>query len=378
MNKNGKDLIYLAACAVRQTVPEGIDAMDVDGVLKEAERQSLAAAAACALAAAGVSDARIHVIIAKAMQKDAAMETTKTQVLEALEDAGIWYMPLKGSVLKKYYPETWIRQMSDCDVLFDSARAEDVRQIMEGLGFTTVSFNTGMNHDGYQKKPIYSVEMHRTLIQEYGEDGALNSYHHAVDFQYYKNVKERLIRDEDRQFGYHFTPEDFYIFMIAHEYNHFTRRGTGFRSLLDVYVFLRAFGETLDWDYIRRETDKLDLTDFETRNRKIALHIFDGGQLSAEDEEMLELMADAGTYGRYELRFRNGVRFAGGGKLRYAFKRIVLPMDVVEQLFPFFYRHKALLPFLPFYRLVKAARKDRPTIGMELKALYKMKLKQRK
>ena len=80
-------------------------------------------------------------------------------------------------------------------------------------------------------------------------------------------------------------------------------------------------------------------------------------------------MAAAGTYGSFENQILNNVRSSGGGKLHYMFRRIVLPMEVVAHDFPFFFRHKALLPILPFYRLYKATRKERVTIGRELKIL---------
>lgn len=46
------------------------------------------------------------------------------------------------------------------------------------------------------------------------------------------------------------------IYMIAHEYKHFSKGGTGLRSLLDTYVFLRHCDETLDKEYVESELKK--------------------------------------------------------------------------------------------------------------------------
>ena len=127
-------------------------------------------------------------------------------------------MPLKGSLLKDLYPRYGMRQMSDNDILFDSSRAEDVRQIMESMGFTTKHFGHG-NHDVYFKKPVSNFEMHTSIINRNNERM----------FEYYRNVKERLIKNDNDACGYHFSDEDFYIFMIAHEYKHYTGGGTGLR-----------------------------------------------------------------------------------------------------------------------------------------------------
>ena len=45
--------------------------------------------------------------------------------------------------------------------------------------------------------------------------------------EYYQDVKSHLILDEGSRYGYHFSDEDFYLYMLAHEYKHFSGSGTG-------------------------------------------------------------------------------------------------------------------------------------------------------
>ena len=49
----------------------------------------------------------------------------------------------------------------------------------------------------------------------------------------------------------------------------------------------------------------------------------------------------------------------------YAARRVFLPMSAVEKHYPFFYRHKILLPFLPLYRLIR----NRKQVQEEFKAI---------
>ncbi|HAM14311.1 MAG TPA: hypothetical protein DCP91_00300, partial [Eggerthellaceae bacterium] len=56
--------------------------------------------------------------------------------------------------------------------------------------------------------------------------------------------------------------------------------GTGLRSLLDVYVWVRAKGGTLDWDRVSGELAKMGLAEFEARNRRLAMRLFGGAELS--------------------------------------------------------------------------------------------------
>ena len=63
----------------------------------------------------------------------------------------------------------------------------------------------------------------------------------------------QLLKEEGNRFGYRFSDEDFYLFLTAHEYKHYSWGGTGLRSLMDVYVYLKNLEGRLDWNYIKEE-----------------------------------------------------------------------------------------------------------------------------
>ena len=77
-----------------------------------------------------------------------------------MDSEHIWYLPLKGIILKDYYPSVGMRQMSDNDILFDADAWERVEKHMLSEGYETESVGKG-NHDVYQKAPVYNFEMHR-------------------------------------------------------------------------------------------------------------------------------------------------------------------------------------------------------------------------
>ena len=187
--------------------------------------------------------------------------------------------------------------------------------------------------------------------------------------RYYANVKERLIRQEG--FEYAFRPEDFYLYMLAHNHRDYSNGGTGLRSVLDTYVFLRKFEDSLDWNYIGQEAEKLEISGFEKENRELALRIFGEGELPDEDEAFFRYLVYSGTYGSIRNQVNNKMKRNGGGwkgKVLYLRDRLVLPMDVVEKAFPFFYRHKILLPLLPFYRTWKGLTKNSVKLKQEWEA----------
>lgn len=357
-----KDVIYLSYCAVNGKKPSAsrTDTMVLDNVYIAAKQHLLTAICAFSLEAAGISDERFTQEKAKAMRKVALMDIEMNTLFATFENEGIWYMPLKGTILKDYYPAFGMRQMSDHDILFDSSRAEDVKRIMEAMGFTTEHFGQG-NHDVYFKEPVSNFEMHRSLFREVFDEKM---------YSYYKDVKQRLVKDDDNGFGYHFTDEDYYVYLTAHEYKHYSVGGTGIRSVLDVYVFFKKFGDTLDMSYIERECEKLGIAEFEKQSRTLALDLFGCKKLTDEDKQMLKYIVYSGTYGTLENSVNNNIKKAGG-KFRYVISRIFPPMTLVKEFYPVFYKYKILLPILPFYRFIK----NITTRGMSVKTEVKYLLK---
>ena len=158
--KTAKDLVYLLSCAVNGETPEKniCDKMNLDKVLKLARNHSLSAAAAIALENAGIISGEFREEKFKAVRRLSLLNTERGKVLSKLEDSGIWYLPLKGIVLKDYYPKTAMREMSDNDILFDCEKYEEVKDIMEGLGFKCKLYGK-TNHDVYEKPPQLDFEM---------------------------------------------------------------------------------------------------------------------------------------------------------------------------------------------------------------------------
>lgn len=362
------NMAYLAACAVKDIVPEAerIEEMDLELLYREAERHMMTGITAMALESAGIRDKAFLQAKGKAVRKVAAMDLDRLAVQNMLEKEGIWYMPLKGAVISKFYPRIGMRQMSDNDILFDAERAEDVKAVMEGLGFTTILFGKG-SQDVYYKQPVSSFEMHRALFS------AKNSKKFTG---YYKNIRDRLLKDDGRQFSYYFSNDDYYCYMIAHDYMHYTAGGTGLRSLMDIWVYLDHKGDSLDWDYILTELGKMGIDDYEQKNRRLALHLFRGFELTEEEQRMMAYIANAGSYGTLDQRVQYGLEQYGGslkGKLRYLWRRVMPSIDYVEEFYPVFYRHRLLLPFFPLYHLKKKWPQRKKAFKKELNLVVRSK-----
>lgn len=368
MNKDAfwqamQGLVYLSSCAVNQTVPDAqkIAALDLEQLYEAADRHMMTSLAAMALESAGIHDPLFTQARGKAIRKTAMMEIELQNLLSRLEQERIWYALLKGAVLKDLYPAYGMRQMADIDLLFDADREKDIRHIMEELGFTTELFGA-YNHDVYYKQPVCNFELHTELF-----DATEGKNLHT----YYRHIREKLLKDDDNGYGFHFTHEDFYLYVTAHEYKHYSSHGTGLRSLLDIYVYLKAYREQMDLSYIRAEAQKMGIAAFEETNRELAWNLFSGQSLSEEQQTMLQYICFSGTYGNLKNTVQNQVQKTG--KKQYVFQRIFLPMEKIKSYYPFFYRHKLLIPFLMIYRVVRVLTADRKKLKKELHILHEQK-----
>ena len=361
-----KDVLYLTSCALDGRVPETarVAEMDLGALFRVASKHMLTALVATALESAGVRDDAFVQAKGKAIRKAVLFNLERAAILEKLEAAGIWYMPLKGAILQDYYPDLGLRQMSDNDILVDPSRMDDIKAIMAGLGYAQMT--ESLVDASFHKEPVLNFEMHTTLFNEYVWE-TLSAY--------YRDVKPRLLKDADNGFGYHFSDEDFYLYQTTHEFKHYRGSGTGLRSLVDQYVFLRRKADSLDWDSVNAELAKLGIAEFESCLRRLATHALTGKPLAEDEARMLEAVTAGGVYGSVENRVSNLVgRYGTGfrGKVRYAWSRLFLPMYEVRAWYPTFAKHPILLPLLPFYRLGRSLRHRRSKLAAEVKALWKV------
>ena len=65
----------------------------------------------------------------KAIRKVLLFDAERKKLCAWMDREQIWYLPLKGIILKEYYPSVGMRQMSDNDILFDRTHGSGWRSI---------------------------------------------------------------------------------------------------------------------------------------------------------------------------------------------------------------------------------------------------------
>lgn len=108
---------------------------------------------------------------------------------------------------------------------------------------------------------MMNIEMHATLVHENEE-----SYPLLV------NQLDRSTKRDGYSYSYEMSHEDFYIYMLVHNSNHFRIGGMEARMVLDSYVFLKNHQSELDYDYLNVMLEKIGIAKYEKRVREIAFN----------------------------------------------------------------------------------------------------------
>lgn len=381
MEKTSELLIYLMACSLQGTKPEGalLANIDLEALLRLAKAHSVSAMVCMALEQTdafqhAAETTRLKWLEAKnkAIRKNMLLDAERKAILHELEIQGIWYMPLKGSILKDWYPKPGMREMADNDILVDSSGREQVQEIFQNRGYKTVSFRKG-NHDIYEKAPIYNFEMHVSLFHGIYKELAGQ----------YENVKERLLPVDGTAYQFAFTPEDFYVFALAHAHKHYSHSGTGVRTLADIYVMDRRLGDIMDRDEVEQKLTQLGIADYELHSRVLAEKLFSAvrplaeTELTEDEKEMLLYYCDATTYGTVDNRINNRLHELQENseditlwtKLKYCGVRLFPGREFCKFAYPFVYKHPWTLPFFWVWRIVYRSIASKKNVQQELKAL---------
>lgn len=265
------------------------------------------------------------------------MQLTLNSLCQTMEEEGIPFVPLKGAVLRQWYPEPWMRTSCDIDLL---VRKEDLTRVGEILTKRLSYRSEGLgSHDLSLFSPDgVHVELHYDLV----EDG-IAAQSRAV----LQQVWECSTIMPDWNFRYKMSDAMFYFYHIAHMAKHFEIGGCGVRPLIDLWILEHRV------EHERTERDALlekgGLLTFANACRSLSDAWLSGTETDTLSAQMQEYILHGGVYGNQENRV--AVQQAKqGGKFSYAMSRIFLKYDVLKFHYPILMKHKWLLPVMQVRR----------------------------
>ena len=302
------------------------------------------------------------------VQKHVLFDKERKELFEFCTNNRIPYLPLKGIILKHYYPDPYTREFADNDIWFAKDKDELIKKFFVDRGYEVELYRKS-NHDVYLKKPCLNFEMHRYLFGETGDNEKIVNY-------FSKHFKVRVIAP--LAFELYFMLDDFYVYYTAHSYKHFHIAGCGIRTLIDFYLFLKKNeeNELLNFKYINKQLEKMDLVDFSNQISTLALKVFDEKELSNEEMETLLFIASSGTYGTLENRVNKGVKEKG--KTKYLMSRIFPPYRYYKSAYPWAYKVPILIPIAWLCRFFRILFKNPKRATTEIKAIASSKKEKEK
>ena len=283
---------------------------------------------------------------------------------EAMEQEGMDCLPLKGPIMQNYYPDPTYRSMGDFDVLLKDFDRDRVKAFMLAQGYDFGDANEDY-HDSYFKKPRMCVEVHSAL-----KGKSLVEKVSAAE-KWMAGLWERCKPINNKKHIYQMKLEDFYIHLLLHMYENFNNKGTGLRSLVDLYVFLQAEKENMDWSYLNGQLKELKLQDFSDSMERIGNACFSKEQTELDNDSalVLEFFVDGGIYG--SRKNQETLRVARDNSSSYAkkslsakMKVVFQPAKVLKRRYPVLKKCPWLLPAIWVVRVFRIAFLERDKIKM--------------
>lgn len=219
-------------------------------------------------------------------------------ISQLFEREGIVFVPLKGSVIRRYYPKPEMRTSCDVDVLVHAEDLKRGRELLEKeLGFI---YNAKCGHDISFWSPTQTeVELHHTLFE-----------HDFDEKEQLDKVWDYAHPEEGHQYKYELDKAFFMFYHIVHMAKHIRSGGCGLRPFLDLAILEEkfdydkaAFGALIAEAGLTRFTQKIfDIThmwfgtmDHDEAYELMAEYIFGGGAYGSLENQVAQTQAKAGS-----------------------------------------------------------------------------------
>ena len=263
------------------------------------------------------------------------------RLFDTLKAEKIDFVPLKGSVLKSFYPKPEMRHMTDADIFIRTEQLDKIGEIAKKLGYV---YKYDSDHETvYSLEEKLTIEFHKRLVPSVNEDF----------YEYYKNYWEKL----DKNGG--FSMEEHFVFCVCHLAKHYRDGGAGIKYLTDIYI-LKEKSQT-DMAVVFSQLEKLSLDTFAKNIFKTVDVWFGDGEADEITELITEKVFASGAYGKKSDRIiaaaykKTATQKENRNTLR--FKKLLFflfpPFSVMAEKYPFLKKIPILLPLTWILRFIK-------------------------
>ena len=191
------------------------------------------------------------------MMQQNTMMPILSQAWNALEDADIHPVLLKGLALAQYYPQSHLRQWGDIDLYVGQKQYHQACKVLDAT-FPDADHPAEDDEERKHYNYVFSntvLEMHRISM----------GFAHPRDRKYYEALEDKFLTKDGPTFeidGLNITtPEETFnvFFTFLHAWHHFIETGMNMKQLCDVAVLLHAKRDVIDRTRLKEMLMKLHL-----------------------------------------------------------------------------------------------------------------------
>lgn len=268
------------------------------------------------------------------LERNLAVFRTETLMAELevlcaeLSKNKIDHIPLKGSVIRKLYPEPWMRTSCDIDVLVKKQELNRAISLLtDNLGYNCKSIG---QHDAQIFSPTgVHIELHFSLQEAETEKTA---------GKYLDSVWERVSPTD------YFTkvmPDEFlYTYIISHMIKHVKFGGCGIRAIMDIHLLSKS----IDLEKTREPLKRCGFLPFAEAVENLASAWFGDGQKSELSTRLEEYILTGGVYGSFDNKI-SARQSRQKTKLGYFLRRLFIPFGELKQQYQILHKCAILYPF---------------------------------
>lgn len=276
-------------------------------------------------------------------------------ICHTLENAKVKFIPLKGSVLREYYAEPWLRTSCDIDIFVEEKNIDvAIDALVKELGFKAEG--VWVNEKSVFSPSGVHVEMHYLVDKS-----------KRTEIYVLEDVWENSKTKDGKEFQTVMSWEYFYLYHIAHMAKHFAAGGCGLRSFLDLAVMKEKL--PIDWQKAEQLLKDKGFYDFYVGCKKLVDVWFFGDEYDELSQKMEEYILKAGVYGDRENWVAVQQVKKGGGTVKHLFRRLFPPYKDMILIYP---KLKGRKWMLPLYQIRKWFRLFKP--GVAKRGVREMKI----
>lgn len=256
------------------------------------------------------------------------------------DEKGIRYMPLKGSVIRKYYPHPEMRTSCDVDILVKKKDLAEVEKLL-------------VKEKGYKRegKAVHDVSL-------FSPSGVHVELHFRLmdkdRFSYAEKILEQSwtegVRYGNGKNGVEMSVEYLIAYLTLHNAKHFYNGGCGIRAAVDAF-FLNKNAD-YDSEVLHVLLEKCEIKRFYDKFNELVEFWFGNGESNDVVLKMQDYIVNGGVYGTFENKAEMYTSDKNN-KLGFLLKRLFLPYDLLRFSYPVLEKVPILYPFCTVARWFK-------------------------